>query len=169
VNHLSGADCFARMLEAHRRNIMDTITSRTSSCLSSTHSNAFERPGNDARATRPIHHRRDCRKLFRVLDKGKHMLRIIMFFVALALVIYLFERPIVPESIDPDPSALALADKIEKCDRIYGNENNRKKDFANCQANCSKNTDDKIRVCIDSCQATANQFSNCANQAVLPK
>jgi hypothetical protein len=92
-----------------------------------------------------------------------------MFFVALAFVIYLFDRPIVPEPVDRDLSALALADKIEKCERIYGNENERKKDFANCQTNCSKNTDDRIRVCIDVCQATADRFSNCANQAALSK
>jgi hypothetical protein len=53
-----------------------------------------------------------ARKLFGALDKGKRRLRIIMLFVALAFVIYLFDRPIVPESIDRDPSALALADKI---------------------------------------------------------
>jgi hypothetical protein len=97
------------------------------------------------------------------------MLRIITFFVALAFVIYLFIRPIAPEPIDRDPSALALANKIEKCERIYGNENKRKKDFANCQTDCSKNTNDRIRVCIDLCQATADRFSNCANQAALPK
>jgi hypothetical protein len=97
------------------------------------------------------------------------MLRIIMFFGALVFAIYLFNRPIVPEPTDRDPSALALADKIEECKRIYGNENERKKHFANCQTECSKNTNDRIRVCIDLCQATADRFSICANQVALPK
>ena len=95
------------------------------------------------------------------------MLKIIIFFVALALIIYFFDRPIVPEPIDRD--AVALAGQIEKCTRIYGNESTRRKDFANCQSNCSKNTDDKIRVCIDACQATADQFSNCANRSFIGK
>ena len=93
----------------------------------------------------------------------------IIFFVAMALIIYFFDRPIVPEPIDRDSTALGLASQIEKCTRIYGNESTRRKDFANCQSNCSKNTDDKIRVCIDACQATADQFSNCANQGVIGK
>jgi hypothetical protein len=97
------------------------------------------------------------------------MLRIIICFVALAFVIYLLDRLIGPEPIGRDPSALALAEKIEKCERIYGNESDRKAEFVNCQTNCSKNTNDKIRVCIDACQATADRFSNCANQATLPK
>jgi hypothetical protein len=97
------------------------------------------------------------------------MLRIIIFFVALAFVVYLLDRPIVPEAIDRDPSALALAEKIKKCERIYGDESHRKAEFGNCQTNCSKNTNDRIRVCIDACQATADRFSNCANQAALPK
>jgi len=95
------------------------------------------------------------------------MLKIIIFFVALALIIYFFDRPIVPEPIDRD--AVALAGQIEKCTRIYGNESTRRKDFANCQSNCSKNTDDQIRACIDACQATADQFSNCANQSFIGK
>jgi len=37
------------------------------------------------------------------------MLKIIIFFVALALIIYFFDRPIVPEPIERDPTALALA------------------------------------------------------------
>jgi hypothetical protein len=61
------------------------------------------------------------------------MLKIIIFFVALALIIYFFDRPIVPEPIERDPTALALAGQIEKCTRIYGNETTRKKNFANCQ------------------------------------
>ena len=93
----------------------------------------------------------------------------IIFFVALALIIYFFDRPIVPEPIDRDSTALALASQMEKCTRIYGNESTRREDFANCQSNCSKNTDDKIRVCIDACQATADQFSNCANQSFIGK
>jgi hypothetical protein len=97
------------------------------------------------------------------------MLKIIIFFVALALIIYFFDRPIVPEPIDRDPTALALADQIAKCTRIYGNESTRRKDFANCQSNCSKSTDDKIRVCIDACQAIADQFSKCANQGIVGK
>ena len=97
------------------------------------------------------------------------MLKIIIFFVALAIAIYFFDRPIVPEPIEPNPSASALAEKIEKCTRIYGNESTRRKDFANCQSNCSKNTDDKIRICIDACQAIADQFSNCANQGIIGK
>jgi hypothetical protein len=96
------------------------------------------------------------------------MLKIIIFFVALALIIYFFDRPIVPEPIDRDP-ALALAGQIAKCTRIYGNESTRRKDFANCQSNCSKSTDDKIRVCIDACQVIADQFSNCANQGIIGK
>jgi hypothetical protein len=97
------------------------------------------------------------------------MLKIIIFFVALALIIYFFDRPIAPEPIDRDSTALGLASQIEKCTRIYGNESTRRTDFANCQSNCSKNTDDKIRVCIDACQATADQFSNCANQGIIGK
>jgi hypothetical protein len=97
------------------------------------------------------------------------MLRIIICFVALALLIYLFDRPIVPEPMDRDPSALALAEKIEKCERLYGNEVARKMEFSNCQASCSTNTNDKIRICIDACQATADRFGNCANQATLSK
>ena len=93
----------------------------------------------------------------------------IIFFVALALIIYFFDRAIVRQPIDRDSTALALASQIEKCTRIYGNESTRRKDFANCQSNCSKNTDDKIRVCIDACQATADQFSNCANQGIIGK
>jgi len=93
----------------------------------------------------------------------------IIFFVAPALIIYFFDRAIVPEPIDRDSTALALASQIEKCTRIYGNESTRRKDFANCQSNCSKDTDDKIRVCIDACQATADQFSNCANQGIIGK
>ena len=93
----------------------------------------------------------------------------IIFFVALALIIYFFDRAIVAEPIEPDQTALALAAQIEKCIRIYGNESTRRKDFANCQSNCSKDTDDKIRVCIDACQATADQFSNCANQGIIGK
>jgi hypothetical protein len=97
------------------------------------------------------------------------MLKIIIFFVALALIIYFFDRPIVPESIERDPTALALAGQIEKCTRIYGDERTRRKDFADCQRNCSMNTDDKIRVCIDACQAIADRFSNCANQGIIGK
>jgi hypothetical protein len=97
------------------------------------------------------------------------MLRIAICLVTLALVIYLFDRPIVPEPIDRDSSALALADKIGKCERIYGNESDRKAEFSNCQTRCSNNTNDKIRVCIDACQTTADRFSNCANQVALPK
>ena len=97
------------------------------------------------------------------------MLKIIIFFAALALIIYLFDRPIVPEPIERDPTALALAAQIEKCTRIYGNESTRRKDFANCQSTCSKNMDDQIRACIDACQAIADQFSNCANQSFIGK
>jgi hypothetical protein len=93
------------------------------------------------------------------------MLKIILFFVALATLIYFFDRPIVPEPMERDPSALALAEKIAKCARTYGSESVREREFANCQSNCSNNTDDRIRYCIDSCQAIADQFSNCANQA----
>ena len=95
------------------------------------------------------------------------MLKIIIFFVALALIIYFFDRPIVPEPIDRD--AVALAGQIEKCTRIFGNESTRRKDFANCQSTCSKNMDDQIRACIDACQAIADQFSNCANQSFIGK
>jgi hypothetical protein len=97
------------------------------------------------------------------------MFKIILFFIALAIGIYLFYRPIVPEPMERDASSRALAERIDKCTRIYGNESDREKEFANCQSNCSKNTDDKIRPCIDACQATADQFSNCANQTILPK
>jgi hypothetical protein len=97
------------------------------------------------------------------------MLKIIIFFVAVALIIYFFDRPIVPEPIERDPTALALTDQIEKCTRIYGIESTRRQDFANCQSNCSKNTDDKIRICIDACRAAADQFSNCANQGIIGK
>jgi hypothetical protein len=97
------------------------------------------------------------------------MRRIVILFVALAIVIYLFDRPIVPEPIERDPTALALAERIESCIRIYGNQSMREKAFADCQNNCSKNTDDRIRICIDACQATADQFSNCANQAITAK
>ena len=93
----------------------------------------------------------------------------IIFFVALALIIYFLDRPIVPEPIDRDSTALALASQIEKCTRIYGNESTRRKDFANCQSNCSKNTDDETRACIDACQAIADRFSNCANQGFIGK
>ena len=96
------------------------------------------------------------------------MLKIIIFFVALALIIYFFDRPIVPEPIDRDP-ALALEGQIAKCTRIYGNESTRRKDFANCQSDCSKSTDDKIRVCIDACQVIADHFSNCSNQGIIGK
>jgi hypothetical protein len=85
------------------------------------------------------------------------MLKIILFFVAVALINYFFDRPIVAEPLERDPTA--LASQIEMCNRIYGDESTRRKDFANCQSNCSKSTDDKIRVCIDACQATADQFS----------
>ena len=95
------------------------------------------------------------------------MLKIIIFFVALALIIYFFDRPPVPEPIDRD--AVALVGQIEKCTRIYGNESTRRKDFANCQSNCSKNTDDEIRACIDACQGIADRFSNCANQGFIGK
>ena len=61
------------------------------------------------------------------------MLKIIIFFVALALIIYFFDRPIVPEPIDRDSTALGLASQIEKCNRIYGNESTRRKDFASKQ------------------------------------
>ena len=54
------------------------------------------------------------------------MLKIIIFFVALALIIYFFDRPIVPQPIERDPAALALAGQIEKCTRIYGNEHSEK-------------------------------------------
>jgi hypothetical protein len=94
---------------------------------------------------------------------------IIIFFVALALIIYFFDRPIVPKPIERDPAALTLPGQIEKCTRIYGNESTRRQDFANCQSNCSKNTDDKVRICIDACQAIADQFSNCANQGIIGK
>ena len=97
------------------------------------------------------------------------MLKIILFFIALAVVIYFFDRPIIPEPTERDPSALALAEKIAKCTRTYGTESAREKQFANCQSNCSKNTDDRIRICIDACQAIADQFSNCANQAAIAK
>ena len=96
------------------------------------------------------------------------MFKIIIFFIALAIAIYLFDRPIIPEPIERNPSSL-LAEQIEKCTRIYGNESIREKEFANCQSNCSKNTDDKIRICIDACQAIADQFSNCANQTITAK
>jgi hypothetical protein len=97
------------------------------------------------------------------------LLKIIIFFVALALIIYFFDRPIVPEPIDHDSTAVALTGQIEKCTRIYGNESTRRKEFANCQSNCSKNTDDEIRACIDACQAIADRFSNCANQGLIGK
>jgi hypothetical protein len=97
------------------------------------------------------------------------MFKIIIFFIALAIAIYLFDRPIIPEPIERNPSSLALAEQIEKCTRIYGNESIREKQFANCQSNCSKNSDDKIRICIDACQAIAYQFSNCANQTITAK
>jgi hypothetical protein len=93
------------------------------------------------------------------------MLKIIIFFVALALIIYFFDRLIVPN--DRDSTAVSL--QIEKCTRIYGNESTRRKDFANCQSNCSKNTDDEIRACVDACQAIADRFSNCANQGFIGK
>jgi hypothetical protein len=35
------------------------------------------------------------------------MLRYIVFFVVLAIAIYLFDRPIVPEPLERDPSSLA--------------------------------------------------------------
>jgi hypothetical protein len=108
-------------------------------------------------------------KINRSIRHGTIMLKIIIFFVALALIIYFFDRPIVPEPIERDPTALALAGQIEKCTRIYGNETTRKKNFANCQSNCSTNTDDKIRMCIDACQAIADQFGNCANQGIIGK
>jgi hypothetical protein len=110
-----------------------------------------------------------CLKINGSIGHGTMMLKIIIFFVALALIIYFFDRPIVPEPIERDPTALALAGQIEKCTRIYGNEATRKKNFANCQSNCSTNTDDKIRMCIDACQAIADQFSNCANQGFIGK
>jgi hypothetical protein len=97
------------------------------------------------------------------------MLRIIICFVVLAFVVYLLERPVVPEPVDRDPSALALAEKIKRCERLYGNESDRKTEFGNCQTNCSNNTNDRIRVCVDACQATADRFGNCANQTTLPK
>jgi hypothetical protein len=108
-------------------------------------------------------------RINRSIRHGTIMLKIIIFFVALALIIYFFDRPIVREPIERDPTALALAGQIEKCTRIYGNETARKKNFANCQSNCSTNTDDKIRMCIDACQAIADQFSNCANQGIIGK
>jgi hypothetical protein len=111
----------------------------------------------------------DTFKIKRSIRHGTNMLKIVIFFVALALIIYFFDRPIVPQPIERDPTALALAGQIEKCTRIYGNESTRRKDFANCQGNCSKNTDDKIRICIDACQAIADQFSNCANQGIIGK
>jgi hypothetical protein len=39
---------------------------------------------------------------------GTIMLKIILFFVVLALIIYFFDRPIVLEPIERDPAALAL-------------------------------------------------------------
>jgi hypothetical protein len=97
------------------------------------------------------------------------MSKIIIFFIALAFAIYLVGRPVAPEHVERDPSSLALEKKIDECSRIYGDENTRKNTFAKCQGSCSKGTDDKIRTCIDACQATADQFSNCASQAVLPR
>jgi hypothetical protein len=97
------------------------------------------------------------------------MLKIILFFVALAIVIYFFDRSIIPKPLEHDPSAVALAEKIAKCNAVYGTESTRKKQFSDCQNNCSKRTDDSIRVCIDACQAIADQFSNCANQAMPAK
>ena len=94
------------------------------------------------------------------------MLKIVIFFLLLAIVIYWFDRLIVPEPIEPDPSSIALAEKIEKCVRMYGDEGARKNEFAICQSNCSKNPDDKIRICIDACQALADRFSTCANQPI---
>ena len=107
-----------------------------------------------------------ARKLFGALDKGKRMLRIIMLFVALAFVIYLFDRPIVPESIDRDPSALALADKIEKCERIYGNENDRKKDFAIVKPTVQKTL--MIRSECVSTRAKRQQISSATVQIKQP-
>jgi hypothetical protein len=97
------------------------------------------------------------------------MLLIILLFIALTTLIYFFDRPIIPEPMERDPSALALAEKIAQCARAYGSENVREKEFANCQSNCSKNTDDRIRICIDACQAIADQFGSCANQAIPAK
>jgi hypothetical protein len=73
------------------------------------------------------------------------------------------------QSIERDPTTRALDDQIEKCTGLYGDESNRRKEFANCQSNCSKHTDDKIRLCIDACQALADQFSKCANQGLIGK
>ena len=42
------------------------------------------------------------------------MFKIIIFFIALAIAIYLFDRPIIPEPIERNPSSL-LAEQIEKC------------------------------------------------------
>jgi hypothetical protein len=56
----------------------------------------------------------------------------IIFFVALALIMYFFDRVIVPEPIDRDSTALALASQIEKCTRIYGNESTRRKQAVVC-------------------------------------
>lgn len=100
---------------------------------------------------------------------GSHMRKIILLFVVLAVLIYLFDRPIVPEPIERDAASLALAEKIEKCTRTYGSQSAREKEFSNCQSKCSKITDDRIRICIDACQAMADQFSNCANQAAIAK
>jgi len=97
------------------------------------------------------------------------MLRYIVFFVVLAIAIYLFNRPIVREPLERDPSSLALAERIEKCTRTYGNESTRQKAFTACQNDCSKITDDKIRICIDACQATADQFAICANGEIPSK
>jgi hypothetical protein len=97
------------------------------------------------------------------------MTKIILFFIALATLIYFFDRPNIPEPMERDPSALALAEKIAQCTRTYGSENVREKEFANCQSACSKNTDDRIRICINACQAIADQFGNCANQAIPAK
>ena len=71
--------------------------------------------------------------------------------------------------IERDTTTRALDDQIEKCTGLYGDESNRRKEFASCQSNCSKNTDDKIELCIDACQAVADQFSKCANQGIIGK
>ena len=93
------------------------------------------------------------------------MLKIILFFVAVALINYFFDRPSLPSRSNAIRQRSRV--KIEMCNRIYGDESTRRKDFANCQSNCSKSTDDKIEVCIDACQAIADQFSQCANQGIV--